>query len=155
MEIALKKAENSDIPEIVWLQRKTFLPLYEIYRDEGNPALEGEGQIRARMEMQGSWYYLIMADGLAAGAVRVRKIDHGYRISPIFILPEYQNAGAGKCVLQLLETLLPDARRWELDTIEQDARNCHFYEKCGYQKTGKEHQVNGRMTLISYEKKCI
>lgn len=42
---------------------------------------------------------------------------------------------------------------WELDTILQEAQNCHLYEKMGYRQTGKTEVINERLTLVFYEKK--
>ncbi len=42
---------------------------------------------------------------------------------------------------------------WELDTILQEPKNCHLYEKMGYCQTGKTEVINERLTLTFYEKK--
>lgn len=42
---------------------------------------------------------------------------------------------------------------WELDTILQESKNCHLYEKMGYRQTGKTKVINERLTLTFYEKK--
>ena len=39
-----------------------------------------------------------------------------------------------------------------MDTILQEERLVHLYEKMGYQKTGKTAAVNPRMTLVFYQK---
>lgn len=41
---------------------------------------------------------------------------------------------------------------WELDTILQEPKNCHLYEKLGYRQTGKKRVINERLTLVFYEK---
>ena len=41
---------------------------------------------------------------------------------------------------------------WELDTILQEAGNCHLYEKMGYRQTGKTTVINDKMTLVFYQK---
>ena len=51
-----------------------------------------------------------------------------------------------------IEKLHPDIERWFLDTIKEEAGNCHLYEKIGYKKTGKSEAVNEKMTLVFYEK---
>ena len=51
-----------------------------------------------------------------------------------------------------IERLHPDIERWFLDTIKEEAGNCHLYEKIGYKKTGKSEAVNEKMTLVFYEK---
>lgn len=97
MEVMLRKADRSDIPLIVSMQRKAFFPLYEIYRGDGSPALESEEKVAARFE------------------------------------------AAGSRALKMVENLYPETEHWELDTIKEEAGNCHFYEKAGYQSVGEVH----------------
>lgn len=39
-----------------------------------------------------------------------------------------------------------------VDTILQEQRNCHLYEKVGYKQTGETKVINDRLTLIFYKK---
>ena len=41
---------------------------------------------------------------------------------------------------------------WKLETILQEEKNCHLYEKMGYKKTGKTEKINEKLTLVFYEK---
>ena len=57
----------------------------------------------------------------------------GWKISLIFILPEYQGQGIAQKAIQLCEELHGNGN-WELETILQEPRNCQrltltFYEK--------------------------
>ena len=47
--------------------------------------------------------------------------------------------------------MYPEVTTWKLETILQEERNCHLYEKCGFKRFGEEHVVNDKMTLIMYE----
>ena len=49
----------------------------------------------------------------------------------------------------------PEVKTWKLDTIKQEPRNCHLYEKCGFVRTGQEEVVNERLTLVFYEKHVV
>lgn len=94
MKIELRKASLSDA-EILWkMQKAAFAPLYEIYRDEGSPAMEPLSRTQERLEQSETSYYFILADGAPAGAIRVRDWQ-GERpkvISPLFVLPDFQGA---------------------------------------------------------------
>ena len=70
----------------------------------------------------------------------------------MFIVPEHQGKGYGQEVIILVEDVV-NAEYWELKTILQEERNCHFYEKMGYRKTGFTQEVDDRMTIVSYEKR--
>lgn len=74
------------------------------------------------------------------------------RISPIFIMPEFQGRGIAQKALRLCEEA-HGSGNWELDTILQEPKNCHLYEKMGYRRTGKTEVVNDRLTLVFYEKR--
>ena len=85
--------------------------------------------------------------------MRIKKSEEKqYHISAFFILPEFQNRGIAQLVITEIEAEYPYAERWELDTILQEGRNCHLYEKVGYQRTGESRIINERMTLVGYEK---
>ena len=153
MEINLEKAAISDVEEIHKMQVKAFLPLLEKYQDyDTNPASEPSEKIKWRMEMENSWYYFIMAGKEKIGAVRIRKKDEWYSLSPISILPEYQGKGYGQQAIVAAETLYPEAKRWRLDTIKQEEKLLHLYRKMGYCLTGEERIVNERTTLVDLEK---
>ena len=107
--------------------------------------------------------------GKSVGAVRVKAAHKGEKngndeaesigdvkyISPLFILPEFQNRGIGQSVIKKLFEQYADTITWKLDTIKQETGNCHLYEKCGFVRVGEEHIINENMTLIDYEKRSV
>lgn len=158
--VTLIPASEQDAELIHRMKYEAFLPLYEIYRDdETSPAKESIEKVIWQLTHPNSHYHLIQADGETVGAVRVRhtmepdapqKEEH---ISPIFILPEHQNKGIAQIAMQKLFELYPQTDVWSLATIKQEARDCHFYEKLGFIKTGTETVINDKMTIIGYERK--
>lgn len=165
-EIKLIPATERDAGLIHSMQCEAFLPLYEKYHDDDTSPVKESIQNVIRKIQKGerkSDYYLIRYQNQTVGAVRAteeRNKRNGREkdilwISPIFILPEYQNRGIGYTVIQKLFQLYDHVITWRLYTILQEAGNCHFYEKCGFVKTGKEKKVNDAMTLAGYEKSNI
>lgn len=73
-------------------------------------------------------------------------------ISPIFIIPKFQNKGIASTVIEQLFGIYPNTIEWRLDTIKQETGNCHLYEKCDFVRTGEEIVVNKKMTLVKYVK---
>lgn len=162
--VTLIRATENDAELIHRMKYEAFLPIYEEYHDdEISPTREKIDKVIWQLTNPGSEYYLIQVGGENAGAVRVarkwemvdgEKIirpDKNY-ISPIFILPRFQNGGVGQAVMNQLFEMYPNTKTWALDTIKQDARNCHFYERCGFMRVGEEKRVNERMSLVDYEK---
>ena len=174
-EVELIPATADDAELIHSMKYKAFLPLYEKYHDdETTPVNEKIDKVIYQLTHFNSQYYLIRLKGENVGAIRVadkikKKQDSGncgsngnhkqdecvqdvLYISPLFILPEYQNRGIAQATIKHVFDLYPDVVTWRLDTIKQEKGNCHLYEKCGFVRIGNEHAVNEKMTLIAYEK---
>lgn len=156
MRVALLKADISDAKELHAMQIKAFKELLEKYRDfETSPASEGVESVEVRLKQDTTFYYFICIGQQKVGAVRVvdkKEVGKNKRISPIFILPEFQGRGIAQKAIRLCEAVHGN-ENWELDTILQEPKNCHLYEKMGYRQTGKTKVINERLTLTFYEKR--
>lgn len=158
MAIQIIPAKMQDTQLIHEMKYTAFLPLYERYHDEEtNPVKDPPEKVMTHLESKNCDYWIITSDDKPVGAVRV--VDGGterqqqiYRISPLFILPAYQNQGIGYRTIQMLFAQYPQADIWRLSTILQEKGNCHLYEKCGFRRIGTELEINDSMTLIDYEK---
>lgn len=139
--------------EVVWrIQQAAFLPLLEKYQDyDLSPAMESVERVRGKMEFPGMDTYLFLLDGVPVGSVRTIARDGARKISALCVLPEHQGKGIAQAAMRRLEEIYSE-KKWFLDTIKQEAGNCHLYEKIGYQRVGGEEIVNERMTLVAYEK---
>ena len=127
----------------------------EIYQDyETNPGNERFEQVVERIKQSFTDYFIVKADRKSVGAIRILKMKNGNRcrISPIFILPDYQNKRITQSVFKMIEELYKPELGWELDTILEEKGNCYLYEKMGYKKTGETKRINDKLTLVYYEK---
>ena len=152
--VSLRRADVQDAACILQMQKAAFSPLLERYQDyDLNPANETADRVRARLMQPETYYYYIIADGEAVGAIRIVDAKDGSRkrISPLSILPQHQNRGYAQAAIREAERL-HGAENWELSTIMQEPGNCHLYEKMGYHRTGTPQIINARMTLVQYEK---
>lgn len=156
MEINLLRAGIEDAKELHAMQVAAFKELLEKYQDyDTSPASEGVEKVEARLKQDFTYYYYICIGQQKAGAVRIvdsKETGKNKRISPIFVLPEFQGKGIAQEAIRLCEEAHGNGN-WELDTILQEPKNCHLYEKMGYRQTGKTEVVNDRLTLVFYEKK--
>ena len=156
-DIRLILAKPGDEKIIHALKYSSFLPLYERYKDdETSPAKEPIEKVITKLKSEDTDYYIINAGSKPVGGIRV--VDDGiengrhvYHISPLFIIPEYQNMGIGQRVMQMIFDMYEDADIWRLSTIKQEAGNCHLYEKCGFKLVGNEMPINDKMTIVFYE----
>ena len=155
MEVRLLRAVPSDAQTIWRMQVRAFAPLLERYQDtQTSPANETPERVKRRLEQKETYYYLIACEGETVGAIRVVDLQDGVspkRISPLFVLPEYQGKGIAQAAICEAERIHGKAD-WALETIEQERQNCYLYEKMGYRRTGVKTVVSEWMTLIEYRK---
>lgn len=156
--VSLEPVRPDELRQMYDMQIESFMPLYEKYHDEGSPAIEPFEKVEARSKQPGREYYFVKKDGARVGAINIGPRssfgdDSVLFISPMFIRPEYQNQGIGCVAILKAFEMFPDCREWRLDTILQEPRNCHLYEKCGFKRTGEETVINEAMTLVDYVKK--
>ncbi|MBT6150093.1 MAG: GNAT family N-acetyltransferase [Gemmatimonadetes bacterium] len=155
--IKLTVATVDDAATIHSLQTEAFLPILEKYQDhETNPANDSIERTLQRLAQPATTYYLIVLEDAPIGAIRVvhdQQLDRA-RISPMFISPRFQGHGYAQEAIALLEQVV-EAQTWELNTIQEEERNCHLYEKLGYTRTGESIVINDRMTIVAYQKQTI
>lgn len=155
MEITLLKAEVSDATELLAMQKRAFSELLERYQDfDTNPANDTLEKMEARLRQAGSDFYFICDGPQKVGGLWVvdrRGARRPKRLSPIFVLPEFQGLGIAQRAMVLCGEIY-GAEDWELDTILEEPKNCYLYEKMGYRRTGKTTVVNDRLTLVTYRK---
>ena len=160
--IELKLVTEGESESLHRLQVEAFMPLYEKYQDDDtSPAKESLKRVTEKIIEENSDFYFIVFRGEKVGGVRVRwhqgkKVYENVNwISPIFIIPKFQNKGIASTVIEQLFDIYPDTIEWRLDTIKQEKGNCRLYEKCGFVRVGEDIVVNEKMTLVDYVKSCI
>lgn len=155
MEVRLVRADVSHAEEIHAMQIEAFRELLEKYQDfDTSPGSESVEKVEARLKQDMTYYYFICLGEQKVGAVRVvdaKESKKSKRISPIFILPQFQGRGIAQETIRLCEEAHGN-ENWELDTILQEPKNCHLYEKMGYRRTGRTEVINERLTLVFYQK---
>ena len=151
--IHLRKATEDDLRQILYIQVKSFAQLLVKYEDfESSPAAEGMDDILRRFQQPFTDYYLIILDDQEIGMLRVCDFGEHCRLSPLCILPEFQGKGYAQQAMAIMEKLYPNAHLWQLDTIAQEEKLRHLYEKMGYRRLEKTEQIKPGMELIYYEK---
>ena len=97
MEITLLRATIDNAKELHAMQVEAFKELLEKYQDfDTNPGNESMEKVEARLKQDFTFYYFICIGQQKAGAIRIvdtKENGKNKRISPIFILPEFQGKG--------------------------------------------------------------
>ena len=146
---------ESDIDIVFEIQQAAYKPLFEKYHDvNSNPYMESKETVLMKYTREGTKGYIFVENGEPVGAVRISLYPESKcgRISALGVRPQYQGQGIAQRALLKIEEMHSEVERWFLDTIQQEAGNCHLYEKLGYRKTGKTEVINESMTLVYYEK---
>lgn len=153
MKVTLKQASINDVGKIHKMQVEAFKPLLEKYKDyETNPGNETIEQIRAKIIQPDSKYYFIYLQNQIVGAIRIVNLEEEkLRISPIFVMTEFQGRGIAQRAINIIENMYPNTTGWKLDTALQETKLCHLYEKIGYKKKDTK-TINDKLTIVSYEK---
>ncbi len=146
---------ESNIDTVFEIQQAAYKPLYDKYHDDNsNPYMESKETVLQKYTRERTKGYLFIKDGVPVGAVRISLYPESKsgRVSALAVNPKHQGKGIAQEALLKIEKMHSDVERWFLDTILQEAGNCHLYEKLGYKRTGKIEKVNEKMTLLFYEK---
>lgn len=152
VQIAIRRARPEDSYALSQIQREAFLEDIERYGDRTDcPANEPEDQLKTKIQMFD--YYVFLENDRVIGGADVRQDAEKChcRLSRIYVHPAFHNLGIGRFVLKALEDLYPDAKKWSLDTPNQNHRNHHFYLSHGYKKVA-EKVVDEGLLLFEYEK---
>lgn len=154
-KLCLVMATENDIQDLHRIQVESFMPLYEKYHDDISPALETIEKLKGKMQQSKRKYAFIQVDGIRVGFIGfdVREYDNdaSCRISPICVLPRYQNMKIGFVSIVKAINTFPTVKIWRLSTISEEAGNCHLYEKIGFVRVGDKEVVNENMSLVNYE----
>ena len=125
------------------------------YRDtETSPYKESIQDIERRFAMEGSLYYFIVVSSTIIGFIRIvtNPNETKARISPLAILPEFENKGYGKQAMSEIENLFPVIKEWSLDTIKEEIKLIRFYLNLGYVELKKVERMNENMHISFFRK---
>lgn len=153
MNIVLKPIVREDIQTVWEMQVEAFSSLLSKYQDyEISPATESINIIIEKFNQPWTTYYFIIAHGEKVGVIRIvdKKDGTRKRISPIFILPKYQNKGYAQQAILESERLY-GRNHWCLATILEEKQLLYLYEKLGYHQTDII-ETNYHMHIVLYKK---
>ena len=144
------KARETDAAEILRLQYVAYQSEAALYNDFSIQPLTQTLE-QALDVFHGSVILKAVVDDKIIGSVRATEQDDGsIYIGKLMVLPDYQNKGIGKRLLQTIENEFPNRRYW-LITGHKSEKNLNLYEKHGYSRFKTEEAAPG-LTFVYLEK---
>lgn len=152
MEIS--KAQKSDIPEILALQKAAFLPIAEkIGNMQIQPLLQTAEEVAA--EFDAGVILKCAEGGKICGSVRAHLDEEGVcRVGKLVVDPEMQRRGIGKRLLSEIEKYFPDAEKFALFTGEITPHTRRLYEKLGYSVVGRKPCYGSAVLFMEKPQPC-
>jgi len=152
----VKAFEPENTEDVFKVQQSAYKPLFDKYHDtETNPYMETQADILRKYSRENTYGYVFIEDDIIVGSVRVIVNGGVCKVSALAVIPEYQNRGIAQSALKEIEKIHCGCKHWWLDTLLQEAGNCHLYEKLGYKRTGEPKKINDRLTLVNYQKDIL
>jgi N-acetylglutamate synthase-like GNAT family acetyltransferase len=149
-DICISVAVSNDLGSILALQKMAFMSEAALIDDYTIPPLK-QDITEIRDEFRYTHFLKAEIDNQIVGSVRAEVHEGTCLIKKLIVHPDYQNHGIGSLLLTSIEQSFPIAKRFELFTGRESKRNNSFYSRRGY-KPFKEETINGKLTLVGYEK---
>ena len=147
----IKKAEHSDLKELLQLQYLAYQSEADLFGSRDIPPLKQTlGEV---IEEWGSGVILKMVDdnNTIIGSVRAQERDGTVYIGKLMVHPEHRHKGYGTMLLCEIEKCFPD-KRYELFTSTRSLDNIRLYQKLGYTIFARK-AVNDELEFVYMEKK--
>lgn len=151
--IELREIKRRELILALIQHRIGFMPIFLKYRDKINPVFRNYFDFIKYYKSPKLTMLWIVFDSKKVGQIWIKTSDDYASVARIFVLKKWQNRGIAQQAIIQSERIFYSYSLWNLETIMQEKKNCHLYEKMGYEQTGQEKKVNNRMTLIYYEKR--
>ncbi|HRX17272.1 MAG TPA: GNAT family N-acetyltransferase [Spirochaetota bacterium] len=130
--ILIKKAKETDLPDILFMQKRAFIQEAELNGCDYNiPPITQDIQSITK-EYSESLFLKAVLDGQIAGSVRAKMENSVCKIVRLVVEPLYQGKGIGKKLLSAIEYEFAEAKEFELFTSINSTRNRKFYNNAGY-----------------------
>jgi GNAT superfamily N-acetyltransferase len=145
-EANVERAAESDLPEILSLQKLSYVSEAEIYDDFGIPPL-AETLSEIVDEFSRKVFLKIVLHGKIIATIRGYAENSTCFLETLMVHPDFQGHDQGTKLINELESLFSGCSRFELFTGHKSLKNIHIYTKLGY-KVFKAIQVTPEMDFI-------
>ena len=145
----IKKAERSDLKEILQLQYIAYQSEADLFGNRDIPPLKQT--LDEVIEEWNSGIILKMTDNnTIIGSVRAKESGGTVYIGKLMVHPDCRHKGYGTMLLSEIEKCFPD-KRYELFTSTRSLDNIRLYQKMGYMTFARK-AVNDELEFVYMEK---
>jgi len=130
-QILYLRAEKSDAPGILGLQKTAGQCEAEIYNNENLPALQQTLE-ELQNDFDRATYIKAVINDKIIGSVRGQANDGTALVSGVVVHPYYQHHKIGRRLVEEIEKTFPNAKRFEAFTGRPNARGLHLLGQAGY-----------------------
>ena len=150
VDIKILKANESDLPEILALQKLCYQENVARYNDNNIPPMI-ETVDDLLKDAQTHIFLKALNDDKVIGSARgYNKPEYCY-IGRVMVHPDYQNQGIGRKLILALENELGGSV-FELTAGHLDEKNIALYQKLGYKAYGEKEKVTDTLYFIHMRK---
>ncbi len=147
----IERVLTEDLQEILNLQKLAFQIQAEIYNDYSIPPM-----IQTLEEIENDFlqqtYLKAVYIKKIIGSVRAYQEKDTCYIGRLIVHPDFHNQGIGTELINKIESIFNDAKRYGLFTSNKSKKNLYLYKKLGY-KPLKIKKKNENLQIVYLEKK--
>jgi predicted N-acetyltransferase YhbS len=149
-ELAINRADISDLKIILKLQKLAYLQEAEIYNDFSiSPMTQGIDSLKS--EWQRGIVIMAESNGQIIGSVRAELVENICIIGKLIVKPDFQNQGIGTKLITEIEKLFKNCSTYELFTGDKSEKNLKLYRKLGYVDF-KTERIDDNLKMIYLQK---
>jgi ech hydrogenase subunit C len=146
------RAEKSDAPEILGLQKTAYQSEAEIYGDTSLPALQQTlEELQKDFDRPQQVFIKAEVNGKIIGSVRGYAENDTAYLCRVIVHPYFRGRGIGRRLLEEIEKAFPGVKRFEVFTGHKSERNLFQFRHHGY-KEFKTEQFTPALTWVYLQK---
>ncbi|MCD4844904.1 MAG: GNAT family N-acetyltransferase [Methanosarcinales archaeon] len=149
-KMIIKRATIDDAQETLILQKLAYQSEAEIYNDYNiSPLIQTLEEMKD--EFKDKYFLKAVVNGKIIGSVRAFVKEETCYIGRVIVHPDFQNQGTGTKLMDKIESLFSDVKRFELFTGHKSKPNIYLYQKVGY-RIFKTEKITENLELVYLEK---
>lgn len=147
----ISHASIEDAEAILNLQKIAYQSEAQVYDDFSiSPLTQSIEEIKS--DFATKIFLKAMVGDVIVGSVRGHQVNDTCYVERLIAHPAFQGQGLGTALMSRIESVFPEAKRFELFTGHRSKRNIHLYQKLGYHEFRREKATES-LTFIFMEKK--